>query len=50
MKKSESTLKSKLLFPLDDVVKKMVYLFLMEIEKKWTMPIEGFGNGGFCFL
>ena len=31
--------KSKLSFPSDDAVKKMVYLSLMEIEKKWTMPI-----------
>lgn len=32
--------KSKLSFPSDDAVKKIVYLSLMEIEKKWTMPIS----------
>ena len=31
--------KSKLSFPSDDAVKKWIYLSLMEIEKKWTMPI-----------
>ncbi len=35
--------KSKLSFPSDDAVKKMVYLALMEIEKKWTMPITNWG-------
>ena len=32
--------KSKLSFPSDDTVKKTVYLSLMEIEKKWTIPIS----------
>ena len=32
--------KTKLSFPLDDTVKKTVYLSLMVIEKKWTMPIS----------
>jgi len=32
--------KSKLSFPSDDTVKKTVYLSLMEIEKKWAMPIS----------
>ena len=32
--------KSKLSFPSDDAVKKMVYLSLMEIEKKWAQPIH----------
>ncbi|WP_303014598.1 transposase, partial [uncultured Bacteroides sp.] len=35
--------KSKLSFPSDDAVKKMGYLSLMEIEKKWTMPITNWG-------
>ncbi len=35
--------KSKLSFPSDDAVKKTVYLSLMEIEKKWTMPISNWG-------
>ena len=35
--------KSKLSFPSDDAVKKMVYLSLMEIEKKWTQPIHNWG-------
>ena len=32
--------KPKISFPSDDAVKKTVYLSLMEIEKKWTMPIS----------
>ena len=35
--------KSKLSFPSDDAVKNTVYLSLMEIEKKWTMPISNWG-------
>ena len=35
--------KSKLSFPSDDAVKKTIYLFLMEIEKKWTQPIHNWG-------
>ena len=35
--------KSKLSFPSDEAVKKTVYLSLMEIEKKWTMPISNWG-------
>ncbi len=42
MEKSESTLNQSS-FPSDDAVKKMVYLALMEIEKKWTMPITNWG-------
>ena len=41
MEKSESTLNQNI--PSDDAVKKMVYLSLMEIEKKWTMPITNWG-------
>ena len=36
-------MKSKLLFPLDDAVKKTVYLSLVEIKKKWTMLISIWG-------
>ena len=36
--------KSKLSFPSDEAVKKTVYLSLMEIEKKWTMPISNWGG------
>ena len=35
--------KSKRSFPSNDAVKKMVYLALMEIEKKETMPITNWG-------
>ncbi len=35
--------KSKLSFPSYDAVKKTVYLSLMEIEKKWTQPIQDWG-------
>ncbi len=43
MEKSESALKSKLSFPSDDAVKKMVYLALRGIGAKWTMPITNWG-------
>ena len=43
MEKSESTLNQNFHSLLDDAVKKMVYLSLMEIEKKWTMPITNWG-------
>ena len=36
-------MKSKLLFPLDEAVKKTVYLSLVEIKKKWTMLISNWG-------
>lgn len=35
--------KAKLSFPTDDALKKSVYLAIMEIEKKWTMPIRNWG-------
>lgn len=31
--------KAKLSFPMDDTLKKSVYLAIMEIDKKWTMLI-----------
>lgn len=40
---SDAYTKSKRSFPSNDAVKKMVYLALMEIEKKWTMPITNWG-------
>ena len=43
MEKSESTRNQNFHFPSDDAVKKTVYLSLMEIEKKWTMPISNWG-------
>lgn len=44
MGKSESTQNQSFhSFPSDDAVKKMVYLSLMEIEKKWTQPIHNWG-------
>lgn len=35
--------KNKLSFPNDDAVKKTVYLSLMEIQKKWSNPINNWG-------
>ena len=35
--------KNKLSFPNDDAVKKTVYLSLMEIQKKWSYPINNWG-------
>ena len=36
--------KAKLSFPSDEAVKKTVYLSLVEIEKKWTMPLFQTGD------
>ena len=35
--------KNKLSFPNDDAIKKTVYLALMEIQKKWSSPINNWG-------
>ena len=35
--------KSKISLPSDDAVKKTIYLSLLEIEKKWMMPISNWG-------
>jgi len=35
--------KNKLSFPNDDAIKKTVYLSLMEIQKKWSYPINNWG-------
>lgn len=35
--------KNKLSFPNDDAIKKTVYLSLMEIQKKWSSPINNWG-------
>lgn len=32
--------KTKMSFPTDDALKKALYLVLMEIEKKWTLPVR----------
>lgn len=35
--------KNKMAFPTDDALKKSVYLALMQITKKWTLPIHNWG-------
>jgi len=35
--------KTKTIYPTDDAVKKSVYLSIMEISKKWSMPIRDWG-------
>lgn len=35
--------KNKLVFPTDDSLKKSVYLSLMQISRKWTLPIQNWG-------
>ena len=37
-------IESKLSFHSDDAMKKIAYLSLMEIEKKWTQPIHDWGG------
>jgi len=36
--------KNKVIYPTDDSVKKSVYLSIMEITKKWSMPIRDWGT------
>ena len=35
--------KTKTIYPTDDSVRKSVYLSIMEISKKWTMPVQNWG-------
>jgi putative transposase len=35
--------KSKAIFPTDDSIRKVVYLSVKEITKKWTMPVRDWG-------
>lgn len=35
--------KTKTIYPTDDAVKKSVYLSIMEISKKWSMPVRDWG-------
>ncbi len=35
--------KSKSIFPTDDSIRKVVYLSVKEISKKWTMPVRDRG-------
>lgn len=35
--------KTKTIYPTDDAVKKSIYLSIMEISKKWSMPIRDWG-------
>ena len=35
--------KSKAIFPTDDSIRKVVFLSIMEITKKWTMPVRDWG-------
>ncbi|MDD3336515.1 MAG: transposase [Eubacteriales bacterium] len=35
--------KSKMIFPTDDSIRKVIYMYISEIAKKWTMPVHGWG-------
>ena len=35
--------KSKAVFPTDDSIRKVIYMSVMEISKKWTMPVRDWG-------
>ena len=35
--------KSKAIFPTDDAIRKVVYMSVSEISKKWTMPVRDWG-------
>ena len=35
--------KSKVVFPTDDSIRKVIYMSVVEISKKWTMPIRDWG-------
>ena len=35
--------KSNAIFPTDDAIRKVVYMSVSEISKKWTMPVRDWG-------
>ena len=35
--------KSKAIFPTDDSIRKIIYMSVKEISKKWTMPVRDWG-------
>ncbi len=35
--------KSKAIFPMDDSIRKVIYMSVCEISKKWTMPVKDWG-------
>lgn len=35
--------KSKAIFPTDDSIRKVIYMSVREISKKWTMPLKDWG-------
>ena len=37
--------KSKAVFPTDDSIRKVIYMSVREIAKKWTMPVHDWGLG-----
>ena len=43
-------IKTKSSFPNDDALKKMLYLALNNIEKKWTMPLRDWSGAMNQFL
>lgn len=36
-------IKSKSIFPTDDSIRKVIYMSVAEISKKWTMPVRDWG-------
>jgi len=43
-------IKTKSSFPNDDALKKILYLALKNIEKKWTMPVQNWSGAINQFL
>ena len=41
--KAERILQSKSIFPTDDSIRKIIYMSVKEISKKWTMPVRDWG-------
>ena len=35
--------KTKAIFPTDDSIRKAIYLSVIQISKKWTMPVKDWG-------
>lgn len=35
--------KSKSIFPTDDSIRKVIYMSIVKISKKWTMPVRDWG-------
>jgi len=41
--------KSKAIFPTDDSIKKVIYMSVFKIAKKWTMPVRDYAQMAIYF-